>query len=171
MLRELFKRPNPRDALTPLYRAVVDEARLPHWFREGGVPDSIDGRFDMVASLLALVLLRLEREGAGTRRAQTLLAETFIDDMDGSLRQLGVGDLMVGKHVGTMMGALGGRLSAYRDALDGKADLGAAIRRNVFRDEAAHAGHVGHVEAGLRATAARIDAVPLGALLAGSTGR
>jgi len=116
------------------------------------------------------------------RAAQALLAETFIADMDGELRQMGVGDLMVGKHVGNMMGALGGRVGAYKEALAGeearageaaragRGDLSAAIARNIFRDEAADPAQVAAVEARLRALAARVDAVPLDALLAGRIG-
>ena len=152
--------------MTPLYAAIVAEAREPGWYLNG-VPDTTDGRFDMVASVLSLVLLRLEREGPQTRQAQALLAETFVEDMDGALRQMGIGDLMVGKHVGRMMGALGGRLSAFRDALAGDADMAGAIRRNMFRDEAAPDAAVAAVEARLRALAVRIDATALPDLLAG----
>ena len=155
--------------MLPLYTAIVAQARMPGWYLDG-VPDTTDGRFDMVASVLSLVLLRLEREGPDTRGAQALLAETFVEDMDGALRQMGIGDLMVGKHVGRMMGALGGRLSAFRDALAGQADLPGAIRRNIFRDEAAPDAAVAAVEARLRALAARIDAAPLPELLAGRIG-
>lgn len=153
--------------MTPLYESVVREARAAHWYRDGGVPDSIDGRFDMVATMLALVLLRLERAGDDTRAAQSLLAESFVADMDGALRQMGIGDLMVGKHVGRMMGALGGRLAAYREAFEADGDLAGAIRRNIFRDAEADPAHVAHVEAGLREANARIEALPLGALLSG----
>ena len=156
--------------MTPLYGAIVAEARVPAWYNEGGVPDTTDGRFDMVASVLALVLLRLEREGEATREAQVLLAETFVDDMDGALRQMGIGDLMVGKHVGKMMGALGGRLTAYREALLGGAELAQVVRRNIFRDEAEDQRHVAFVENGMRALAARIDAVPVAELLGGRIG-
>lgn len=167
MLRQLFQRSPARAAMAPLYEAVVREARLPAWYREGGVPDTTDGRFDMIASVLALVLLRLEREGEATRDEQVLLAETFVDDMDGALRQMGIGDLMVGKHVGKMMGALGGRLSAYRDAFAGSSDLRQVVRRNIFRDEGADAAWVAER---LEALKGRIDGVPLPQLLAGSLG-
>lgn len=153
--------------MTPLYAAIVARARQPEWYREGSVPDTFDGRFDMVASILALVLLRLEREGEATRRSQVLLAETFVDDMDGVLRQMGVGDLMVGKHVGKMMGALGGRLTAYRDALAGGGDMSLVVRRNIFRDDAAPDAPVAFVADRLSELAREIDAVPLDALLAG----
>ena len=78
------------------------------------MPDTLDGRFDMIAAILALVLLRLEAEGEAGRGPSVLLTEIFIDDMDGTLRQIGIGDYVVGKHVGRMMGALGGRLAAFR---------------------------------------------------------
>lgn len=167
MLRQFFQRSAPRDGLAPLYEAIVAEARRPGWYREGGVPDSVDGRFDMVASVLSLVLLRLEREGAQTRHEQTLLTETFVSDMDGELRQMGIGDLMVGKHVGKMMGALGGRLTAYRDALAGRGDLGEAIRRNVFRDDTADPDRVGYVEGGFRRLWADLDRASVDELLGG----
>jgi len=62
VLNRLFGRKD-RDALTPLYNAVVLEARRPDWYLAGQVPDTLDGRFDMVAAVLSLVLLRLEEEG------------------------------------------------------------------------------------------------------------
>src|SRR5688572_32493128 len=87
----------------------------------------------MIASLLALALLRLEREGEAGRRDSVLLTETFIDDMDGSLRQIGIGDYVVGKHVGRLMGALGGRLGALR-AAEGRG-LEAFAVHNIFHDK------------------------------------
>ena len=81
------------------------------------MPDTIDGRFDMVAAVTALVLLRLEAEGEAGAGRSVLLTEMFIDDMDATLRQIGIGDYVVGKHVGRMMSALGGRLGAFREAL------------------------------------------------------
>ena len=132
LIQRIFGGSRDRAALDPLYRAIVAAARDPLWYRDGGVPDTIDGRFDMVAALIALVLLRLEAEGEEARDAEVLLTELFIDDMDASLRQIGVGDYVVGKHVGRMMGALGGRLSAFRAAAEGALDE--PVRRNLFRD-------------------------------------
>lgn len=133
-LTRIFGDRKERAALNPLYRAIVAAGRDPVWYREGGVPDTLDGRFDVIASLLALVLLRIEKEGEGGRRPGVLLTEVFIDDMDGTVRQMGIGDQVVGKHVGRMMSALGGRLGAYRDAEDDEAAFAAAVSRNVFRD-------------------------------------
>jgi cytochrome b pre-mRNA-processing protein 3 len=132
-LNRIFGGRDQRAPLEPLYRAVVAAGRDPVWYRDGGVPDTMDGRFDMIAALLALVLLRMEEEGDEPRAATILLTEIFIDDMDGSLRQIGIGDHVVGKHVGKMMSALGGRLAAFREAPGGDA-FEAAVRRNIYHE-------------------------------------
>ncbi|HEY0626745.1 MAG TPA: ubiquinol-cytochrome C chaperone family protein [Allosphingosinicella sp.] len=118
----------------PLYDRIVRIGRDPAWYIDGAVPDTLDGRFDMIAAVMALVLLRLEREGGRTAQAAVELAEIFIEDMDGTVRQIGIGDLMVGKHVGKMMGALGGRLTAFRDAAQAGGDFEEPVRRNIFHD-------------------------------------
>ena len=149
-MSRLFGARRERAALRPLYDALVAAAREPAWYREGGVPDTIEGRFDMVATLVALALLRLEAEGEGGRAESVQLTELFIDDMDGTLRQIGIGDFVVGKHVGRLLGALGGRLGALREAFAGEAPLEPAVRRNLFRDGPASEAQVDWVAARLR---------------------
>jgi cytochrome b pre-mRNA-processing protein 3 len=170
LVKRLFARDEGRAAFAPLYCAVVAEARDPAWYIEGGVPDTIDGRFDMVAAILSLVLIRLEQAGEAGRHPGVMLTELFVDDMDGQLRQDGVGDVVVGKHVGRMMGALGGRLSAYRAALDGDARLEEALRRNLYRGEPVDPAAEAAAAARLRTLAQRLDAAPLDALLGGRLG-
>ena len=165
LISRLFRATSPRDTFDPLYRAIVAAGRDPAWYRDGGVPDTIDGRFDMIAALTALVLLRLEAEEAG-RQPSVLLTELFIADMDSSLRQIGIGDYVVGKHVGRMMGALGGRLSALREA-DREA-LTAAVGRNIFRGEPPSPEALAFVSARLDAFRTRLAAAPLDQLLAGT---
>lgn len=172
MLKRLFRTgEDPKVPLRPLYAAIVAEARRPAWYAECGVPDTLDGRFDMVALILTLVLLRLEREGDAGRAPATHLAELFVDDMDPQLRQLGIGDLVVGKHVGRMMGALGGRLTAYRAALGGDAALGEALVRNLWRGSSPSPDSLLRAEERVRACAHALAMVPLGRLLAGEIGR
>jgi len=163
----------PGDAL---YRAIVAQARSPDWYLAGAVPDTVDGRFDAVALGLALVLLRLEHEGDGQRQFSADLTERFIADMDGSLRELGIGDPTVGKQVGKMVSALGGRLGAYRDALAGNGagagdgageTLDAALARNLYRGAPVDPAAVDWAARRTRALAERIDRVPLAALLTG----
>src|SRR5687768_3020752 len=121
----------------------------------------------MIASVLALVLIRFEREGDAARADSVLLTESFIDDMDSSLRQIGIGDYVVGKHVGRMMGALGGRLTALRAARAGEASFATAVRRNLFRDSPPSEAAVEGVALRLEGLSERIDAQSLAALLAG----
>jgi cytochrome b pre-mRNA-processing protein 3 len=164
LLGKIFGDSRKRAGLEPLYRAVVARGRDPAWYRDGGVPDTLEGRFDMIAVVLALVLLRIEAEGEGGRGPSVLLTELFIDDMDGTLRQIGIGDYVVGKHVGRMVSALGGRLEAFRrEGFDG------AVRRNVFHDsppsDEAVATVAGRLEGFARALGdTRFDALVAGAL-------
>jgi cytochrome b pre-mRNA-processing protein 3 len=164
-LSRLFRDRREREALRPLYEAAVAQARDPAWYREGGVPDTLDGRFDMLSTILALVLLRLEGEDAKTQ--SVLLTEVFIDDMDRTLREIGIGDFVVGKRVGKLVSALGGRLGALRHALAGEGPLEPAVRRNVFRDGEAGDEHVAFVSQGLRALHQRLAATALEPLLRG----
>lgn len=131
---KIFSREKPNLEMRPLYEAIVREGRQLAWYEEGQVPDSLDGRFDMIAAIFSIVMIRLEKDPQLEQKV-AWLTEIFISDMDGQLRQIGIGDMIVGKHVGRMMGALGGRVGAYREALQGGADLEDAILRNIFRGE------------------------------------
>jgi cytochrome b pre-mRNA-processing protein 3 len=148
----------------PLYTAIVAKAREPHWY-EAGVPDTVDGRFDMIATTLAFVLLRLEDDPEAAE-ASARLTERFVDDMDSQLREIGIGDIIVGKHIGKMMGMLGGRLGAYRTAL-AEGSLGAALVRNLWRGETPESAALTHVEAALLAFRDSLGAVPSETILEG----
>ncbi len=132
LLDRLFRPARATPPADAPYRAIVTEARTADWYLAGAVPDTVDGRFDVVALVLALVLVRLEADGEPARQLSADLTDRFIADMDGSLRELGIGDPTVGKQVGKMVSALGGRLGAYREALAG-GDLAAALARNLYR--------------------------------------
>jgi cytochrome b pre-mRNA-processing protein 3 len=163
-LLDRFRR-RDRNAAAPLYGAVVAQAREAHWYLDGGVPDTLDGRFDMVAAVLSMVLLRLEvdDEGAGLSMEVT---EQFVDDMDAQVRQIGFGDMVVGKHVGRMMGMLGGRLGAYREGV-AAGDLTPALVRNVWRGEAPAPAQSTYVSEQLLAFRQALDARSLDELRAG----
>jgi cytochrome b pre-mRNA-processing protein 3 len=170
LLRTLLRGTADRAPLRPLYDAIVREARRPAWYIDGAVPDTLDGRFEMVATLLAFVLIRLEGDGDAARAPSAHLTEIFVEDMDGQLRESGIGDIDVGKHIGRMMSALGGRLGAYREALAPEATPGlleAALTRNVYRGVAPAADALAYTATALREVHAGIGAVPLDALLAG----
>lgn len=150
LLKRLFgnSEPDPKIKLVPLYNQVVAKAREPHWYVEGQVPDNIDGRFDMVAAILSLVLLRLEGDKSHALD-MARLTEVFVDDMDGQLREVGIGDMIVGKHIGQIMSAVGGRLGAFRDSLSDPKTLDEVIVRNLFRGTAPEQQALAHVRQGL----------------------
>jgi cytochrome b pre-mRNA-processing protein 3 len=151
LLKRLFGNagPDPKSRLVPLYNQIVAKARLPHWYIEGQVPDSIDGRFDMIAAIFSLVLLRLEEAGQAHAQDMAHLTEVLVDDMDGQLREVGIGDMIVGKHMGRLMGAVGGRISAFREAMADNNKLDGAILRNIYRAETADATALAHVRQSL----------------------
>lgn len=148
--------------MAPLYAATVARARRPEWYLRGGVPDTIDGRFEVLALVMALVLLRIEREGQPGALPSARLAEAFVHDMDGQMRETGFGDLVVGKQVTKAMGALGGRLGAYRQGLSE-----AAIVRNLWRGENHGPEALAAVQALAAQLSGQLDALTLDAIVAG----
>lgn len=165
-LHRLFSpRPDPREALRPLWHRTIAIAREPEWYRDCGAADSLEGRFDMVSAVLSLVMLRMESDDSLTPKT-ALLAEFFVEDMDGQLRQAGVGDLFVGKHIGKLMATLGGRIGAYRKGLSDaqNTELVAAVRRNITLSDEDLASAMA---IRLRALQARLARTADDALLAG----
>jgi cytochrome b pre-mRNA-processing protein 3 len=142
---------------SPLYERVVTEARLPHWYVEGQAPDTIDGRFAVLATLLALASVRLERGDEAAQRAGIDLTEAFIADMDGEIRQLGIGDPSIGKQVGGMVGALGGRVGAWRRALTGEEAWTDVMIRSLYRGRAPDDATATHSAVALRAFWERLE--------------
>ena len=132
----VFGRRKRRERATArrLYGEVVRQARSPSFYAGGGVPDTVDGRFEMVVLHAWLVIGRLTAGGDEAKRIAQYLFDAMIADMDRSLREMGVGDLGVGRKVKAMAEAYYGRSRAYDSALAaaGDADLSGALRRNVF---------------------------------------
>ena len=126
-------RPKGPDA-GALYGAVVAEARRPAWYREGAVPDSLDGRFAVLASLTALTILRLEDGDEEAVRHSVALTESFIADMDAQMREEGFGDPSLGKQVRSMVGALAARVDSWRKTRTDGVGWDEAVRFSVYRD-------------------------------------
>lgn len=159
LFSRLFGRDKSRD-LRALYDGVVAEARAKHWYATGGVPDTIDGRFDMVALVLSLVLMRFE--AVHGEHDAVRLTEIFIDDMDGQVREIGFGDLVVGKQVGRIMAMVGGRLGAYAGKFTDE-----ALVRNLYRGVAPGEDELARTRVAAEALRTRIDALSLTDLRAG----
>ncbi len=126
----LFRAEAP-SAAAALYRAITAQARQPVFYAEHGVPDSVDGRFEMIALHMFLVLHRLKAAGEDELAQQ--LFDTMFADMDQSLREMGAGDLGVGRRVRAMAEGLYGRIAAYEAGLGADdQQLALALRRNLF---------------------------------------
>ena len=155
--------PIRRDAAEQLYRDLVNQARMPVFYRELGVPDTPEGRFEMVGLHVALLVRRLRAgDTVGMALAQELFDLMFAD-MDESLRHLGIGELSVGKQVKRLAGHFYARLGALDRALSTMpaAPLAPMLRTNVYHGGKAPAAqqldalvsYVVAAEHGLRAQA------------------
>ncbi|MBY0511086.1 MAG: hypothetical protein K2P94_13170 [Rhodospirillaceae bacterium] len=136
---DFFRRSRPHeDAALSLYRSLVEKARDPAFYAALGVPDTVNGRFDMLVIHAMLVLRRLRGGGTMANRTGKLMLELMFRDMDQSLREMGVGDMGVGKHIKKMAKAMFGRGERYEAALDGDdpAAVAEALKENIYRQGA-----------------------------------
>lgn len=122
-----------RQAAERLYWAALAAARRPAFYVRHGVPDTLQGRFEMVALNLFPVLHRLMHEPGDDPELARAVAESLVDDMDGALRDVGVGDTRVPKRMRALYQSFAGRVTAYSQALgEGDEALADAVARNVF---------------------------------------
>ncbi len=125
------------DVAWKLYGEIVEQARCPALFTDLKIPDSVDGRFESIVLHLVLVLRRLKQDFPEAETLAAALQEAFYADMDRSLREMGAGDLGVGKRVQRMAEGFVGRLASYEAALadpaqEGDGGLAASLLRNVY---------------------------------------
>jgi cytochrome b pre-mRNA-processing protein 3 len=132
-----FRKPRlpPRGTIEAIYGMIVTQAREPLFYRDLGVPDTVDGRFDLLIMHLWMVLRRLKAIEDGSELAQALF-DHFCDDMDANLREMGVGDLTVPKRMQAFGQAFYGRAAAYDLALGaGGEALAQALRKNILNGQ------------------------------------
>lgn len=134
MFLRLFRGRKWADSALAIYGGLVAQSRASTFYTDYGVPDTVDGRFDMICLHAFLVIRRLQAEGGEAPALAQKLFDTMFKDMDRSLREMGVGDLSVGKHVKRMAKAYYGRAAAYEHGMvSGREALEAALRRNLYR--------------------------------------
>ena len=140
MFSSPFRRRRQEQKIDALYGAIVAQARRPAFYVEYGVADTVTGRFDMIVLHLALVLRRLRAASESEQPLGQGLFDAFCNDLDGNLREMGVGDLKVPKEMRRFGEAFYGRAAAYDRALAADAaELAATLARNVFA-QAEHPG-------------------------------
>jgi cytochrome b pre-mRNA-processing protein 3 len=133
MFAAIKRRRRLRAEAADLYAALVRQTRLPVFYRNLGVPDTFDGRFDLLVLHAFLLFRRLKGQGEESQELAQAVFDTMFADMDNLLRESGVGDLSIGRKVRGMSDAFYGRLKAYDEALaEGEGVLAAALARNVY---------------------------------------
>lgn len=116
-----------------LFGALTAEARRPGWFVEGEVPDTLDGRFAVLATVTALALVRLENQHDAGNRISVALTERFIEVMESEHRELGLGDPTLGRTVRKLVRLLAGRTERWRQAANGEADWTATTQASLYK--------------------------------------
>lgn len=134
MIYRLFRHRSRTSIIASLYGTIVAQARAPVFYRDYRVPDTVNGRFEMISLHCVLVLERLEQGPDPRRRLGQAVFDRFCEDMDDSVREMGVGDLAVPRAMRRIGEAFYGRQAAYRLALaaPGGEPLAAVLERNVF---------------------------------------
>jgi cytochrome b pre-mRNA-processing protein 3 len=161
-------RSQPDEAVVRIYELIVAQARRPEFYRDLGVADSLDGRFDMLTLHAMLILRRFKSEPEKTAKTGQALFDHMFFDMDRSLREIGVGDLSVGKRVKQMSSAFLGRIAAYEHGLaDPGAGLEDALIRNVYRDHAPDPDGPRRLARYMRALDGALSETPIAPILAG----
>lgn len=168
-----FRKPRqaPRGTIEAIYGMIVTQAREPIFYRDLGVPDTVNGRFDLLLLHLWLLLRRMRTvQGASDQGAAELsqaLFDRFCEDMDDNLREMGVGDQTVPKRMRAFGEAFYGRVQAYDQAMEGGSEaLAAAICKNVLNG--AGMDHARQLAAYARATDANLGQTDEAALLRAS---
>jgi cytochrome b pre-mRNA-processing protein 3 len=126
-----------RSAGRELYSAAVRQARRPALYAQLGAPDSIEGRFELLTLHVILLVEALRNRGEEPRASSQALFDAYISDLDGALREMGVGDLTVGKRMRALGGAFYGRAAAYREAFAALPDacaLEGVIGRTIMQE-------------------------------------
>ena len=162
-----FRKPRiaPPGTIEAIYGMIVTQAREPLFYRALGVPDTVNGRFDLLLLHLWLVLRRLKPVEGGVGLSQALF-DHFCNDMDDNLREMGVGDLTVPKRMQAFGEAFYGRTAAYDLALtEGREALAQALCKNIFNGE--HLEKARQLAAYAEAAMATLDGLDEATLLSG----
>lgn len=167
-LKRLFSDPPMRAEAARSYGTIAAQARLPLFYTAFGVPDSIDGRFEMLCVHAHALFFRLRGQGAKADELAQAVYDAMFADLDAALRELGVADLGVGRRIKVMTEALKGRIQAYDTALaQDSATLEAAIARNVYGTVAATPAQIAGMARYMAALRADLAGQDLPDLLAG----
>jgi cytochrome b pre-mRNA-processing protein 3 len=163
------RRPPPGGAI-PAFTRIVAQTRQPAFYRDFGVPDTLDGRFEVLVLHVMLTINDLRRRGDLAQALASALFATMVDDFTISLREIGVGDSGLGRRMKTMVRGAAGRIQAYERALDQDDDrhLEVALDNNLYGTvRQTDPAHLAAMTSYVRRQAACLAGQPVDALLAG----
>jgi len=137
-LIDFFKAPPPSQmdqSVAAIYDTVMRQSRSPELYLEMSVPDTVDGRFDLLAVHMHMVLRRIKDQGDSAQIMGQKLFDAMFRDMDTQLREIGIGDMGIGKRIKKMAQGFYGRMESFDVGLDSEDEsiLSAALERNVYR--------------------------------------
>lgn len=136
MIVDWFRKDQTQSQAETLFAALNDQARRPAFYAAGGAPDTVEGRFEVLAAHLFLVIRRLKRDAPASDRLSAALQSIFFRRLDDALREMGVGDLSVGRKIRGFAESFYGRATAYDAALGDQDDaLAEALARNVYESD------------------------------------
>lgn len=169
MLPRLFRQRPAYEAGAALYRAAAAAAREPAFYRDAHAPDTVEGRFELYMVHVILIAMRLRGQGRRAAETSQVMFDAFLRGLDDAMREMGVGDLSVGKKMRRLGEAFYGRAKRYDELIGDAAELRAMVRRTLYADVEgpdADAG-AGSVAAYAARAHAELQAQPIERLLAG----
>ena len=169
MILRFFRRNDDRETIQRLYGAIVAQSRDAEFYTSYQVPDTIEGRFEMILIHAFLLFHRLKDEDEGRRQLGQRVFDAFCTDMDANLREMGVGDLSVPKRMKRVAEAFYGRAGSYDAALSApdEDELNEAVLRNVFGSDTARAVEARGLATYIRSAASSLKAVRFETFAAG----
>lgn len=133
MTRRWFRKDQTQSQAETLFEALNDAARAPALYAAAEAPDTVEGRFEVLGLHIFLAMRRLKRDAPASDRLSTALQEVFFRRLDDALREIGVGDLSIGRKIRGLAEAFYGRATAYDKAFgEGPGAVAEALARNVF---------------------------------------
>ncbi|MBT5913271.1 MAG: ubiquinol-cytochrome C chaperone [Rhodospirillaceae bacterium] len=163
-----FKKQYETEGIEKIYNIVVSQSRRPELFAEFSVADTLDGRFDLLSLHMCLIFKRLKLEDNSHKQFSQLLFDFMFQDMDRSLREIGVGDLSVGKRVKEMGRAFLGRLEVYEAVIKvNDISLEGALIRNVYRSDPLLSQNASKLAHYVRRVDAKLADIPIELLIRG----
>jgi cytochrome b pre-mRNA-processing protein 3 len=173
MKLQLFTSRPAEPTIDALYGAIVAQARSPEFYLAYGVPDTVEGRFDMIVLHLVLLFRRLAREPDTARALTQGVFDRFCLDMDHNLREMGVSDLAVPKQMRGLGEAFYGRAEAYERALSadgGDQPLESVLARNVFAEARVSSPNASRLAAYVLAAVRQLDTAEGAVIVSGNLG-